>query len=294
MNRPWHHGAAYLTTLALLAACSSGEGSDAAGEGLPDPVAADELDPVSPPNDTADLVDTMSEQMERAQTVRVEMAEAPDLPEDADPIEETTVDLRLTDPPAAVMEVVESDKETPTTTHIVVVYGVIYTNLAGEEIIEGKPWMRLADDDVAAAEEELGMFARIFTTILDEVDSALEQASGGAGFELVRHGELTEGPTPVGGDEGLTEYSGVTALRDLPEEETEAFEEYTEDDSELDVSWTLTVTDRGLPHDYTVSAPAEDGEGAVSTVTFREWGQELDVQAPDEEQVATLEEMLAE
>lgn len=291
MNRSSRYVAVSLAPLlALLAACQGGSDEDPQEE--PEPVAAEDLDSVSlPDDDLAELVDLMTEQMGTAYTVGVDMSVDPEA-EEAETVEETTVDLRLSDPTAAVMEIVESDKEAPTTTDVVVLDGAIYTNLEGEEMVEGKPWLRLTHEDVTAVEGELGPFAQIFTTILDEVEASLEQASGSQAFDLVRYGELTEESGPADSDASLTAYTGETSAEALAEAGNEDLDEMAE--SGLDaVSWTITVTDKGLPQEYTIGMLTPDGEEATTTVVYRDWGQDLDIQEPSEENTATLAELTA-
>ncbi|GAA3754575.1 hypothetical protein HDA32_004309 [Spinactinospora alkalitolerans] len=282
-----------ITVLLAVAGCQGGdsEGSDEASE-VPSPVPAEQMEAAELPEDPGELADLVADRMETAQTVDVGISLEPD-EEEAAPVESTTMTLRMLDPPTARMEVVESDKETPTTTEIIVIDGVVYTRLEGQAIVDGKSWMRLSREDVAEAESELGPFAEIFTVVLDETDAALTEATGDTGLDVVRLGELTEDPETVAEDGAeLTRFTGETSAYDVADAGNETYRDLVDAGLE-EVSWTLTVGDKGLPSEFSTEILTPDGRPATSTVSYSDWGAEVEIAAPPEEDTGTLQESLS-
>ncbi|PSK91303.1 hypothetical protein CLV63_12029 [Murinocardiopsis flavida] len=291
--------AAVLSAVLAVSACtgSGGDGGGNGGEGDgkgPQPVPADKMDKASLPDTPADLAPFVQERMQEALTVEVGIELSPEA-DQADPIKETVLDLRMSDPPAATMQVVDTEAKPPTTTDIVVLDDVIYTKMPkGEALVEGKPWMRMSQPEVDKAKEELGPFAEIFTVILDETISGIDEATGDSSLRLVQYGTLEGKPeTAEEGGETLTTYKGSTKAQKLSDLGDETYSDLADQGLES-VDWSLTVSDKGLPTELSASVLSPKGEKATSTVHYKDWGKKLDIAAPPKGEVGTLEESLAE
>src|SRR5690606_39769362 len=89
----------------------------------------------------------------------------------------------------------------------------------------------------------------------------------------------------------LTVYSGTTPTRDLADAGHADFKAAA--DAGLDeVSWEFSVTDRGLPEEFSVEMATPDGEKARSTVHYSKWGSDIEISAPAEDNVGTIMESL--
>ncbi|WP_017594095.1 hypothetical protein [Nocardiopsis potens] len=279
--------------LLLATACQGGEPEEPKEEPSPSPVAAADLEKVEPPEDPEELADLVQERMEKALSVKVAMSVVPEEEEGEASIEDVEVSMLLTDPPAAKMTVVDNSEERPSTAHIIVTDKTMYTTLEEEALLPDKDWMRLTQEEIDSAEEEIGPFAEVFRVMLTETNKSLEQASGRAGLDVVRYGELEGDPEQAESEDGgpLTVYTGTTPTRDLADAGHADFKAAA-DAGLKEVSWEFSVTDRGLPEEFSVEMATPDGQEARSTVHYSEWGSDIEISAPAEDNVGTIMESL--
>lgn len=287
--------AAVLSAVLTVSACTgSGSSGGNGGESEKDdkPVPAAKMDKASLPEDPAELAPFVQDRMQEALTVKVGIELSPDT-EEADPIKETTLDLKMTDSPAAKMKVVDTEAKPPSTTDIVVLDDVIYTKMPkGESLVEDKPWMRMSQPEVDKAKEDLGPFAEIFTVILDQTISGIDEATGDSSLKLVQYGTLEGKPETVEeGGETLTTYKGSTKAQKLSDLGDETYSDLSDEGLES-VEWSMTVTDKGLPTELSASVLSPKGDKATSTVHYSDWGKKLDIAAPPKGEVGTLQESL--
>jgi hypothetical protein len=296
MKRLPVHGAVWLSAALLLTACQDGAPAEPEQEAAPSPVAPADLEPVEPPGRPDALADLVVERMREALSVTVRVTVEPEEPESADsaPLEDTEMTLLLSDPPAARMTAVDTSEERPATSNTIVVDDVMYVQLEEEPLVEGKDWMRLTHDEIDAAEDRIGPFAEIFRVIHTETAETLDAASGTSSMDVVRLGEFGPDPATEASEEhgGLTRYKGTTPTADLADAGHEEYADLLE--LRLDeVSWELLVTGRGLPVEFTVGMVTPDGEDATSTVHYTDWGADVEIAAPPEDTVGTIEDSLA-
>lgn len=296
MKRFLPHSALWLAVVLGVAACQ-GEGSDPGPEKdtSPDRTPQSDMDTVDlPDSDLGKLADLAEKRMNEAMSVRVTVNVKPDVPE-AEPLESTEMDLLLTDPVAAEMTVEDTVDGEATTSNVVVKDKVMYTQIEGEDIADGKSWMLISQQDIAENEEQLGPMAELFNVLLKETNEALAQASGNSSLDVVRMGELDGSPeTEDGEGSTVTRYTGTSSTQDLSDAGHEEFTDLVDQGLE-EVSWELAVSEKGLPQEFSVELRSPEVDGPVtSTVDFSGWGSELMVEAPAEEETATLSDSLQE
>ncbi|MDA2811060.1 hypothetical protein O4J56_10470 [Nocardiopsis sp. RSe5-2] len=284
--------AALLATALLATACQGG-GDDEPAEPEPSPVAPAKMDDVELPEAPDELAKVVQDRMQEALSVEVTMTVEPeDAEEEGASIEDVTMSLLLTDPPSAQMTTVDNSGEEPETAHTVVSDGVVYVMLEGEPLAGEKDWMRLTAEEIDATEDELGPFAEIFRIMHREVNASLEQAAGSSSMDVVALGELDGDPEPDEGENGpVTRFTGTTETRALADKGDDDFKNAADAGLE-EVSWELTVGPKGLPEEFTVQMVTPDEEEAVSTVHYTNWGEELEVSPPPEDNTGTLQESL--
>lgn len=284
--------AALLATALLATACQGG-GEEEPAEPEPSPVAPAEMDDVELPDAPDELATLVQDRMQEALSVEVTMTVEPEeAEEEGASIEDVTMSLLLTDPPAAQMTTVDNSGDEPETAHTVVSDGVVYMMLEGEPLVGEKDWMRLTAEEIDGAEEDLGPFAEIFRIMHKEVNASLEQAAGSSSMDVVALGELDGGPESDEGENGpVTRFTGTTKTRDLADKGNDDFKNAADAGLE-EVSWELSVTPKGLPEEFTVQMATPDGEEAVSTVHYSAWGEELEVSTPPEDNTGTIQESL--
>lgn len=284
--------AALLTTALLATACQGG-GKEEPTEPEPSPVAPAEMDDAELPEAPDELATLVQDRMQEALTVEVTMTVEPEeAEEEGASIEDVTMSLLMTDPPAARMTTVDNSGDEPETAYTVVSDGVVYMMLEGEPLAGGKEWMRLTAEEIESAEDEIGPFAEIFRIMHKEVNASLEQAAGSSSMDVVALGELDGDPEADEGEDGpVTRYAGTTKTRDLADKGNGDFKSAS--DAGLDeVEWELSVTPKGLPEELTVQMVTPDGEEVVNTVHYSAWGAPLEVAPPPEDNTGTIQESL--
>ncbi|GAA2001538.1 hypothetical protein GCM10009799_30950 [Nocardiopsis rhodophaea] len=297
MKRLLAHSSLVLASVLLMTACQGG-GSDEEKdkkEAAPSPVPAAEMEKIDLPDSPDKLAEAVSKRMQEALSVEVAMTVDPEEPEgeDAASIEDVSMTLLLTDPPAARMKVVDNSEDRPSTAHIVVMDKVMYTKLEEEPLLKDKEWMKISRKEVDKLEDEIGPFAEIFRVMLRETNDSLDQASGESSLDVVRLGELSEDPESAKSEDGepVTRYKGTTSTTDLADAGHDNFKRAVK--AGLDeVSWELTVSDKGLPDEFTVELVTPDGEKATSTVHYSNWGAEVEITLPPENNTGTIQESL--
>ncbi|WP_236700295.1 hypothetical protein [Allosalinactinospora lopnorensis] len=271
MMRPLSHSALGLTVVFAMTACQGNDPQEQE-EAAPSPVPVAELETVSLPGSPKELADRVTERMQEALSVEVEISVEPEGDEETGSLEDVSMTLLLTDPPAAQMTVVDHEEDRPSTAHIVVEDEVMYAKLEEEPILGDKEWMRISQEKIDQAEEESGPFAEIFQVMLKETNNFLAEASGESSLDVVRLGELDAEPETEDSDDGeLTRYKGTTSTHDLADAEHEEFEQVAEQGLD-EVIWEIAVTDKALPSEFTVQLLTPDGERAESTVRYSDWG----------------------
>ncbi|GAA0964293.1 hypothetical protein [Actinocorallia libanotica] len=220
------------------------------------------LPAVELPDSPGALVDTISGRVKEAGSVHAEIASQ------GEGGESGSADLRTdTESPALRMTVTG-----PPTTHAVVLDGVVYARAEGEEIEPGKPWARLAHDEIPAEPAEV---KQMLTALLGGIESALREISVDTGLALVREGEFKGDPAAENLDgTSVRRYEGETDPAKVTEEKFKG---------SGTVGWTLWVGTDGLPRRFSAVM-----KGAGLTVDYSRWGVPVTVEAPPANQVASL------
>jgi hypothetical protein len=275
-------------TLAGTAACSGDENkarSGTGGTGAPAPVPAAKLTSVTLPDQPGPLVDVVTRQVRRAGTVRAEYVSNSAGGSRAVK-EKISAQLRTgVRPPSAQLTIVSDDPADAATTEAVIVNGVIYTRVDGQEQAPGKPWARLSRQD--ARNPEIAPFHKMLSDLISEVEKSLAELSTDAGLMLVRNGTFKGAPAAetlqgvrVRRYSGATEPSNLSgadpAVRAL---------------SELglkQVAWVLWVDEKGLPRKFQVNYTTPQQMRAAQTVTYSRWGEPVLIQAPPANKVHTI------
>jgi hypothetical protein len=272
-------------TVAGTAACSGGGDEKTGprpGRTDPRPVPAAQLAAVTLPASPGPLVDVITRQVRAAGTVRAEHAST--ATEGSKRLEETiSAQLRTgVRPPSAQMTIVDRDPADPSTTEAVVLGGVVYTRVDGEEQAPGKPWVRLSRQD--ASDPELAPFAKLLAGMVDEIEKSLAQLSTDTGLALVRSGTFS-GPPATETLDGLRvrRYPGATPASKLSGTDT-AFQALSKAGLKQ-ITWTLWVDDKGLPRKFQAQYAGPKQLRGTQTVTYSRWGEPVLIQAPPENKV---------
>jgi hypothetical protein len=249
-----------LLTVALGLTACSGEAKPKTTPSSATLAPVAQLAPVTLPEDPGPLVDTIAKQVKAAGSVHAEISTGDDA---------GSADMR-TDTALPTMNVEIRDTSI---THAVVLDGVIYARTDGSEVESGKPWARLARQDIPTGSDEV---TKMLTSLLNEVEQALNQVSADTGLAMVRDGAFAK-PATTENLDGVSvhRYEGSTSGQKL--------DKALEKAGLTGVSWTLWVGDDGLPRKFSATL-----KGAVSTVSYSKWGSPVTVVAPPANQVASL------
>ncbi|MFI0351587.1 hypothetical protein [Actinomadura sp. 9N407] len=272
-------------SLAVTAACTGETGPEKPPKAVrttPQPVPAARLAAVTLPGEPAALVEVITRQVRASGSVRAEHATTS--AEGNKRIEEKiTAQLRtgLT-PPSAQLTIVDRDPADPSTTEAVLLNGVIYTRVDGEEQAPGKPWVQLTRQD--AKNPELAPFAKLLTGLIDQVENALSQMSTDTGLALVRNGTFKGEPAKETLDGvQVQRYSGATPANKLAGKDP-AFAALSKTGLK-EVGWVLWVDDKGLPRKFQVDHVTPDELRGSQTITYARWGEPVLIEAPPANQI---------
>ncbi|GAA1561839.1 hypothetical protein GCM10009678_50910 [Actinomadura kijaniata] len=248
----------------------------------PAPTPAARLGAVSLPAQPGPLVDLVARQVKAAGTVRAQLTTNGGQGSDGVQ-EQTVVQLRTNaSPPEAQLMIVDKDPDEPSTTEAVVSGGVIYTRVDGQEQRPGKPWVRLSRQD--ASNPELGPFAKLLTSLVDQVERTLGELSADTGLTVVRHGTFKGEPTSETVDGTPTRrYQGTTKTADLKggDKGVEALTGL----GLKEIGWTLWVDDKGLPRKFEAGLATPQGMNVRQSVTYRQWGDPVSITVPPADKV---------
>ncbi|WP_157420518.1 hypothetical protein [Actinomadura kijaniata] len=251
----------------------------------PDPTPAVRLATVNLPSEPGPLVDVVARQVRAAGTVRVELTTTGE--QKSGGTEERTVAQLRTNasPPEAQLTIVDKDPEEPGTTEAVVTGGIIYTRVDGQEQRPGKPWVRLSRQD--ASNPELGPFAKLLTTMVDEVEKTLGELSSDTGLNVVRKGTFKGEPTSETVEGAATRrYQGTTKTADLKGggKGVEAMTRL----GLKEIAWTLWLDDKGLPRRFEAGLATPQGMKVRQSVTYRQWGDQVSITTPPADKVHVI------
>src|SRR5690606_6725183 len=138
-----------------------------------------------------------------------------------------------------------------------------------------------------------GPFAEVFRVMLTETNKSLEQASGRAGLDVVRYGELEGDPESGESEDGgpLTVYSGTTPTRDLADAGHADLKAAA--DAGLDEgSWEFSVTDGVLREEVSVEGATPEGERGGGAGNYSKWATDVGISARAEGSVGRMMESL--
>lgn len=276
--------------LAGTAACTGkdeGGSPPKAARTAPQPVPAARLAAVDLPVDPAALVDVITRQAGKAGTVRAEHT-ATSAEGGKKVVQKIHAQLRTgVRPPSAQMTIVDEDPSDPGTTEAVLLDGIIYTRVDGEEQAPGKPWARLSRQD--AKNPELKPFAALLTGLIDEVEQALSQMTADTGLALVRNGTFKGAPAQeaLGGVQ-VRRYSGSTPAAKVAASDP-AYKALAKVGLKA-VTWTLWVDGKGLPQKFQVQYDTSQALRGAQTVTYSRWGEPVLIQAPPANKVHKIGE----
>jgi hypothetical protein len=191
---------------------------------------------------------------------------------------------------AAALKIVQMGGDEPGTTHAVLAGGALYVKQDGEEYAPGRPWLRIARQDLDSP--DLGVLKQAFEEILNQVEHAVEQTSADSGLNIVAHGRVIEPPTWET-LEAMTvrRYTGASNFAVLAEKANDPQLRQTSrrmaSAGVLDLQWSIWVDKYGLPRQFASTLMLAPGAVAAKAV-YTGWGEPVQIAAPPTDQVATI------
>ena len=299
--RRFFMAAAALALAVALAGCAGAQKAGG-GQGGSPTTAGNPL-----PAEPAALAQRINEQLQAKQTVHVEMRTTSTVG-GKQSVQTVSGDMRTTPADRAAKLSMQAEGTTSTA---LLVGDTLYFRTEGQEVIPGKPWIRMSPQDLAAAKRELASLTReleslggqemaglsqLFDLLLQQMEQAMAQASSESIALPLKQGTFTKAPVreTVDGKE-VWRYEGEVDFAKLPQGQAlAALLQQAGQGAKADLTtpWTFWVEPSGLPYRFTLTVKLpQNGEGTV-TATYTDWGKPMaPVTAPPAGQVVSLSEI---
>jgi hypothetical protein len=171
--------------------------------------------------------------------------------------------------------------------HAIVIDDAVYSEVDGQQDDPAKPWTRLARKDLKGlSDPALGPAAKLLTTILDQINTALGEVTADTGLKLVRNGTFDGPPTTDTLDgKQVKRYQGTTATSAMAADDP-AYQQMSGNGLKQ-LAWTLWTNEYGLPVKFVVTLSAQN-QKALHTATYTDWAKPVTIAAPPKDKVTTI------